>query len=448
MWRVFLFAFLASSGPAADWLCARGDAQASGWQKQGSSINPRNAGDLQLLWKLKLDNQSKGSHSLTTPVMLGPIVTHRGIKELVFAAGADDNLYAVDADRGRLFWKRHFDVQEKSDVACDGGLTGTPVLAPPPHNVKVPRKKVRTVDDDEFGTPLRPLYIAASDGVVHTIRPSDGVDMAPALPFVPAHANPSALIFASRILYAATSSDCNGAPSGIWSIDTASDKAKPAFRASRSQGTSVAGDGTIYASTDLGIVALDASSLKQKWAVAVPNLRAIAPLPFEWNGRPLLAVAGTQAQVFLYMRTAEKTPLAISAPLPDLNISGLATWVDAKETRWIYAGLQGPRGKIVAFKVVDRGGIPTLAPAWTSRAIPTALPPVVFNGVLLVLNGGDAHLPATLYALDAASGKELYASGDAVDSFVDSSGLAVANGHICFGTANNTLYCFGFPIEM
>src|SRR5690242_16497729 len=94
---------------AADWLSHRGDAQLSGWQRREQGLNKTNVKDIRLLWKRQLDNQSKGLNSLTTPVMLGPIITHRGIKDLVFVAGASDTLYAVDADLGRVFWKKEFD---------------------------------------------------------------------------------------------------------------------------------------------------------------------------------------------------------------------------------------------------------------------------------------------------------------------------------------------------
>jgi outer membrane protein assembly factor BamB len=53
-----------------------------------------------------------------------------------------------------------------------------------------------------------------------------------------------------------------------------------------------------------------------------------------------------------------------------------------------------------------------------------------------------------LFALNAATGQRLYSSGDEIKSPVTKSGLAVANGHICFGDSGGTLYCFGFPIDL
>ena len=51
---------------------------------------------------------------------------------------------------------------------------------------------------------------------------------------------------------------------------------------------------------------------------------------------------------------------------------------------------------------------------------------------------------AVLYGLDALTGKQLYSSGDAVSTFSNAGGLAVANGRIYFPVHGNAVYCFGF----
>jgi outer membrane protein assembly factor BamB len=50
---------------------------------------------------------------------------------------------------------------------------------------------------------------------------------------------------------------------------------------------------------------------------------------------------------------------------------------------------------------------------------------------------------AILYAFDAATGKELFSSGDTMPSFTHFSGIAVAAGHVLVTTYDNTLYSFG-----
>ena len=50
---------------------------------------------------------------------------------------------------------------------------------------------------------------------------------------------------------------------------------------------------------------------------------------------------------------------------------------------------------------------------------------------------------ATLYALDAQTGDELWSSGDQITSFNHFSSLSVANGRVYIGTYDGKLYCFG-----
>jgi outer membrane protein assembly factor BamB len=54
---------------------------------------------------------------------------------------------------------------------------------------------------------------------------------------------------------------------------------------------------------------------------------------------------------------------------------------------------------------------------------------------------GGRH--AELVALDAATGKELWASGNQITTWNHFSGLTVANGRAYIGTFDGTLYCFG-----
>jgi outer membrane protein assembly factor BamB len=65
-----------------------------------------------------------------------------------------------------------------------------------------------------------------------------------------------------------------------------------------------------------------------------------------------------------------------------------------------------------------------------------------FSDLLLVC---ASH--ATLYALDAATGKELYSTRDQVTSPGSLTGVTVANGRVFFTTTDNTLYGFGIYLE-
>ena len=81
---------------------------------------------------------------------------------------------------------------------------------------------------------------------------------------------------------------------------------------------------------------------------------------------------------------------------------GIATWRDAAGTRWILAEVSGA---IAAFKVVDKGGAPAVERVWTSRNMASPRTPIVVNGVVFALAGGNIGANAVLYALDPATGQ-------------------------------------------
>jgi outer membrane protein assembly factor BamB len=114
--------------------------------------------------------------------------------------------------------------------------------------------------------------------------------------------------------------------------------------------------------------------------------------------------------------------------------------------RWIYAS--GERN-VRAFKLSGPTSGPKLELAWTFDNKARSGPPVVTNGVVLLLSGDFVAGPgySTLKALEAATGKELYSSQNTIGFPIYVPDLAVANGHICFGDARSTLYCFGIPLE-
>jgi outer membrane protein assembly factor BamB len=125
----------------------------------------------------------------------------------------------------------------------------------------------------------------------------------------------------------------------------------------------------------------------------------------------------------------------------------------------------------MAFKVVmdTQKSKPILEPAWISGDFNIPDPVVIANGIVFALStgedvrqtkeGGVITNPsltqlnidqrkektnhAVLCALDAKTGKVLYQSGEAMDSWVHFSGLAAANGHVYAVDYKSQVYCFG-----
>jgi outer membrane protein assembly factor BamB len=79
------------------------------------------------------------------------------------------------------------------------------------------------------------------------------------------------------------------------------------------------------------------------------------------------------------------------------------------------------------------------------------------NGVVFALSSGEEEQPgaaaraarsspAVLYALDGASGKEIWNSGKSIIASARG-GLSAGAGVVYVPATDSTLYAFGFPIE-
>jgi hypothetical protein len=251
------------------------------------------------------------------------------------------------------------------------------------------------------------------------------------------------------------------------------------------------------------LLALNARDLTLKQYFTPPNpassaaknvgMNSTTPLVFTYKGRETIVASGKDGRLYLldgqavggsdhHTFLSRTAPVAADAGLADRGIwGGLSTWEDADGTRWVLAPVWGPvsadlkaavsngsapNGAIIAFKVEEQGGKPVLTPAWVSRDMSSPEPPSIANGVVFAVSAGDytrqvkeswggytaderpksgAH--ATLYALDAATGKELYSSKNGITAPAALTGLTFANGRVFFGATDSTFYAFGMYME-
>jgi hypothetical protein len=217
----------------------------------------------------------------------------------------------------------------------------------------------------------------------------------------------------------------------------------------------------------------------------------VTPAIFDYHGKELMVTGSKECRVYLldtnsaggqnHQTPAYRSPLLCNEEVNFASAGiwgGMASWEDPGGTRWVLTPFWGPvhpefkvgvsygrvkHGAIVAFKVEEKNGKLQLTPAWMSRDMDQAEPPVIANGVVYAYGSGentaqayadrglDDQSPlriknsshAVLYALDAETGRELYSSGDQIASFAHFSGLSVANGRVYLGTFDSVLYCFG-----
>jgi outer membrane protein assembly factor BamB len=322
---------------------------------------------------------------------------------------------------------------------------------------------------------------------------SNGTDYEPPVKFLPPHASANGLIVIDNVAYVVTEGDCGGVANGVWALDLAS-KQVTTWKANVSgiAGPAFGGDGTLYVATGSGgelpnsLAALEPGTLKVKaWYTAGKQEFSSSPVIFEYKGKNLIAATTKDGRLHLLdsanlggadHQTALYTTPA-SAKAADFVPGALASWQDRSGTRWILAPTVGTqaadagfavtngtvtKGAVIAWKIVEQNGAPTLEPGWASRDLVSPLPPTIINGVVFVTSSGEfrsgeskmtaaqrgqrsSH--AVLYALDGTTGKELWNSGTTITSFTRGGALSGGVGQIYLTTYDGTIYAFGFPME-
>lgn len=351
----------------------------------------------------------------------------------------------------------------------------------------------RAVAPIAFGG-VDPIFAVGSDGLLHTLLASNGSHAEPPVPFLPPHAKPSSLLWGDGVVYTSTSDGCGATPNAVWAIDLTA-KEKPVTTWATG-GPNVAGagpafgtDGTLYVAMGRGagtyasaVVALDRYTLQPKdWFTAPDADFNASPMVFRYKDKDHVAVTGNDGRLYLLDGASlggseHKTPLHVTAKYTAPGAgAALASWED-QGTRWILAPVAGapragtsftanglaPTGSVVAFKVTDSGGAPSLQPAWRSRDLTSPLAPIVVNGMVFAVSSGESRppgtmqltaaqraqrsVPAVLYVLDGATGKTLWSSGTKITSFARG-GLSAGGGQVYLVTYDNHLYAFGIPIE-
>jgi hypothetical protein len=353
-----------------------------------------------------------------------------------------------------------------------------------------PRPNPANPPGGQFGAGPFLVYALSGDGMFHSMHLSNGAEYEQPVKFLPPNANANGLIVIDNVAYVVTEGNCGGAANGVWALDLVS-KQVTSWKANvvGIAGPAFGGDGTLYVATGNGgespnsLVALDPKTLSVKgWYTAGAHEFSSSPVLFEYKGKTLIAVTTKDGRVHLldsanlggadHQTALYTTPATSKAG--STSPGALASWQDASGARWILAPVMGSQaadlgftsaatnGAVVAWKVVDQSGAPTLQPAWASRDLVSPLPPTVINGVVFVTSSGEFRTDdskmtaaerarrssrAVLYALDGETGKELWNSGATIASFTRGVALSGGVGQIYLTTHDGVIYTFGFPME-
>jgi hypothetical protein len=319
--------------------------------------------------------------------------------------------------------------------------SGRPVATPP--NLFAPR--------------VQWVNAITGDGKFHSMYVSNGESPNPPVAFLPADAHAKGLLVFDGNAYTATVNSCGGVPNGLWALHIESKKVtswKASDNVAGSTGFAAGPDGILYVASGSSVTALEPGTLAVKATHKGGSAFSTSPLVFDWKGQDTLALLTTDGQLQLLNAFKLADPALATAAVPgaaNYAAGALASYQDAAGTRWI---LVPTATNVVAYQF---DGV-SLKQAWTSVPMVTALTPAIINGAIFAVSSGEFRSKnaketisksgkAVLHALDPATGKSLWTSGDTITSFVTSGGLAGGGSRIYVSGFDGTQYAFGFPIE-
>lgn len=504
------FLLVAASAQPADWLTDGADTIRSNWQRNEKTLTTSNVKDMKLLWTINLPNKPRQMHSLLEPLVIGRVNTSSGPRSLVIQVGSDDNVFAIDADTGKLVWHKHFEstYQDRPggrgpSVLCPGGMTANVTIGP------------------GDGPGKYTIYAAAWDGRFHQLNAADGEHLKPPAKFMPPNGKPYAMSLYKNVIYTHSAQGCGGNPNMAYSYDLATDKvgswgpagggmwgrSGPAISPTNDVMYTGTGDGRwdpengIYGNGLIGVKlntetkALELADYygpsNAEWLWKRDLDMQVTPTIFSYKGKEYMVDASKECRLY-FMDTESiggddhrtpvyRTPL-ICNEIVDFAEAGiwgsLTSWEDSKGKRWVLTPFWGPKhskfsapiengevkkGAIAAFTVETKNGKVVLEPAWISRDMDQAEPPLIANGMVFAYGSGEntaqafpdvgldfrmeRRIPksthAVLYALDAQTGKELWNSGKQIKKWNHWSGISLANGKVYINDYDGNVYCFG-----
>ena len=538
----------------SDWPAPYADAQRTSWLQTDPNIfvESMSKPGFELQWRSKLDNQRRGLHGLTQGVTASGVTL---FVPTSLVAGSSNKLFLLDNDTGYVVWSRTFEGALPAPTsACSGGVTAAPTrivsgAAPtasagaPPTAGRANQPGYRSLlGEPGQGIPVEPRgggpprgapvgparlggapgpgapsrgesagipgapnvaggagtqriivgYAVAADGQLHVVGLQSGKDLQKPAPFLPPNSQWSNPVAVGTMMYAATTGNCAGAPSGVYAIDLdAPDKPVVSYR---TNGGSVVGavafssDGnTLLAAIGPGsvtgngkanaIVALDPRTLELKDWFTQPTAEFVTgPTVFRHGTKDVAAAATKDGRVVLLDAASlgganHNTPLAASPVLFEsggsISAEALSTWAPAADSavRSILVPVSGRpvagratngairNGAVVALGVREVNGLFSLAPEWTSIDLTSPATPIIVNGVVFALStgrpaaAGRTGSPAVLFAHDGLSGKALWNSGKSMTAAASPGSFWSALSQVYVGADDGTVYAFGFLDE-
>jgi len=180
--------------PASEWLTWGYDQERTGWNRAETTLSKDNVSRLVLTWKSELPVAPReiALSTLTSPLVVEGVATPQGRRTLLFIAGRDDSVFAIDADSGKIVWQKTFPnaltPPQTATWLCSNTQNATPVI------------------DKRNGI----IYLNTSDGKLRGLSLATGDERLTPADFVTPFAKNWSLNLIDDVIYSPTARGCEG----------------------------------------------------------------------------------------------------------------------------------------------------------------------------------------------------------------------------------------------
>ena len=176
-----------------EWLTWGYDQERTGWNRAETTLSPKNVKGLKQLWstQLNIPVDKYVLSTMTAPVLVAGVQTAQGPKDLLFIHGANDALFAVDANSGQQVWSKSFTNPHKStapvrDWLCPKTPNATPTI-----------DKARGI-----------VFFITNDGMLRGLSLADGADRLTPVAMVAPFARAWSLNLIDNVIYSPSGRAC------------------------------------------------------------------------------------------------------------------------------------------------------------------------------------------------------------------------------------------------
>ena len=184
---------LAIAPASNEWLTWGYDQERTGWNRAETTLSPKNIGKLKQLWstQLSIKFDKYVLSTATAPIVVAGVATPAGPADIVFILGADDTLFALDANSGKQIWSKGFPNPHKStapirDWLCPKTVNTTPTI-----------DKARGI-----------VFFLTGDGMLRGANLADGAERLTPVPMTAPFARAWSLNLIDNVLYSPSGRAC------------------------------------------------------------------------------------------------------------------------------------------------------------------------------------------------------------------------------------------------